>query len=59
MFDFLFGKNSIRARVIASINQKIKNAEEKFLALCTQIDEEAEQKKETAADQLVSEILGR
>lgn len=58
MFSFLFGK-SIRARVLNVINARIKAAEEKFFNLCVKIDEEAEQKKDEAAEQLVTDILGR
>ena len=59
MFSFLFGKDSIRVRVFNVINARIKAAEEKFSSLCKIIDDEAEDKKNEAATQLVTDILGR
>ncbi len=51
--------NSIGDRVKRFMAQKIKDAEEKHRLHCIQVDEEAKQKKDAFADELVAKIVGK
>lgn len=53
----MFGKKSIRKRVMEAVNSRIKTAQKQFIKQCDDIDKEAFTKKEDAAAQLVSNIL--
>ena len=50
---------SIRSRVLDAVNKKIDAAELAFKNTCKAIDREAEEKKETAATELVKDIIGK
>lgn len=53
----MFGKKTIKKRVMEAVNSRIKSAEKKFITLCDSIDKECFTKKEDAAAQLVADIL--
>jgi hypothetical protein len=55
----MFGQNTIRKRVLATVNARIEEAENRYMKVCEQIDKEALTKKEVEADKLVSSVLGQ
>ena len=55
----MFNQNKIKGRVMAAINQKLKEAEASHKEACIKIDEEAEIKKNKHADEMVQSIIGK
>lgn len=59
MIDTLFGKKTIRSRVLSVIESRIQSAQDQHEEECEEIDRKAEEQKEASADRLVNSIVGR
>lgn len=55
----MFNKSLIKQRVTEVINQRIREAEEKYLSKCGEIDKDSELKKQIHLDSLVEQIVGK
>ena len=51
--------NTIKKRVMAVLEEKLKTTQQHYVTECKIIDDKAEEDKEKLADKLVNEIVGK
>ena len=55
----MFGKKTIRTKVMAVLEKKIEDTQKRHDLRCKELDEQCEKDKNSHAEELINEIVGK